>query len=354
MARPYESLIRNILFTQEAEKMHEYALISLRLLGYFTPLCRLMESINRVHGANPVKLFGINFPNVVGLAAGFDKNAECMRALTALGFGFLELGTITRHKQPGNPRPRLFRYPEQEAVINRMGFNNDGAETVVTRLAKYPLPGKRRIPIGINIGKTKKVPLDQAVEDYTESFNLLADYADYFAINVSSPNTPDLRKLQGSHYLPQLLGAIMKINRERAKKMGSKPIPVLLKIAPDLSFREIDAIVETLLEHQLDGIIATNTTVSRAGMPASADENGGMSGKPLHARSVEVIKYIYQSTEGKLPIIGVGGIDDEVSAGRAIDAGASLVQIYTSLVYKGPFVARDIARGQVWRHSDWL
>ncbi len=334
--------------------MHEYALITLRLLGYFKPVCRVMEKFNQVHGANPIKLFGINFPNMVGLAAGFDKNGESMRSLGALGFGHLEIGTVTRHKQPGNVRPRLFRYPEHEAIVNRMGFNNEGAEALVEKLTKYTPPGKRRIPVGINIGKTKKVPIEEAVDDYTESFNLLADYADYFAINVSSPNTPDLRKLQTGSYLPQLLGALTKINTEHAQKMGTAPIPILLKIAPDLTFREIDNIVQTLIENRLDGIIATNTTIQREGALANITETGGLSGTPLHARSVEIIKYIYRSTEGKLPIIGVGGISDEVTAGRTIDAGASLIQFYTGMVYKGPFLARNIARSQVWRHSDWV
>lgn len=334
--------------------MHEYAIISLRMLGYFPPLCRIMEACNQVRGANPVELFGLEFPNMVGLAAGFDKNGECMRALSAFGFGHLEIGTVTGQKQPGNQRPRLFRYPEQEAIINRMGFNNDGAESVAARLAKYPLPEKRKIPIGINIGKTKVVPLDQAVQDYSESFSLLADYADYFAINVSSPNTPELRKLQGKDYLPDLLGSLMKINRERARKLGNNPIPILLKIAPDLTFSEIDVIVETLLDQELDGLIATNTTIQRPGALEHVDEAGGLSGKPLAARSLEIVNYIHRSTEGKLPIIGVGGIDDSVSAGRMVDAGASLVQLYSSLVYRGPFVAREVARALAWRHSDWI
>ena len=354
MSKPYESLVRKILFTQEAEKIHEYAVMSLRTLGCVAPVCRFMESFNRLHGANPIDLFGLKFPNMVGLAAGFDKNGECMRAMSGFGFGHLEIGTVTRQKQPGNPRPRLFRYPEHGAIINRMGFNNEGAEAMAARLAKYPMPGKRRIPIGVNIGKTKIVPLEQAVADYVESFNLLADYADYFAINVSSPNTPDLRKLQGGDYLPELLGTLMRINRERARKMGTQPIPILLKIAPDLSFREIDTVVETLMAQELNGIIATNTTIQRPGGLANAEEAGGLSGNPLHLKSLEVVNYISRSTEGKLPIIGVGGIDSPESAGRMVDAGASLVQVYSGMIYKGPFTARDIARGLAWRHSDWI
>lgn len=334
--------------------MHEYAIISLRMLGYFSPLCRVVESWNRLHGVHPVKLFGLEFPNMVGLAAGFDKNGECLSALGALGFGHLEVGTVTRQRQPGNPRPRLFRYPKQLAVINRMGFNNEGAEAMAARMARHPMPGKRRIPIGINIGKTKKVPLDQAVEDYVESFNILADYADYFAINVSSPNTPDLRKLQSGDYLPSLLQAIMKVNRERARKLGNRPTPVLLKIAPDLSYREIDIILEALQDQGLDGVIATNTTVARIGELEHVDEAGGLSGRPLQARSLDVIRYISRSTGGKLPIVGVGGILDEVDVGRTIDAGASLAQIYTGMVFEGPFLASRLARALAWRHSEWV
>lgn len=354
MGRCYETLIRPLLFTHEAEKMHEYALISLRLMGYFPVLCRLMETYNRCGPCNPIQLFGLNFPNMVGLAAGFDKNGECMRALSTLGFGHLEIGTVTRHKQPGNPRPRLFRYPQHRAIINRMGFNNDGAEAMATRLAKFAPPGKRRIPLGINIGKTKKVPLEEAIEDYLESFQLLADHADYFTINVSSPNTPELRRLQGADHLPELLGTLVKANNERARKLGTHSIPILLKIAPDLSYPEIDAIVDTLLDLQLDGIIATNTTVERPSTLDNLDEAGGLSGAPLRRRARDIVKYLHLTTAGKLPIVGVGGIDDPESAGKMVDAGASLVQIYTGMVYRGPFLARDIARSLAWHHREWV
>jgi dihydroorotate dehydrogenase len=350
----YEKLLKPVLFSQDPEKMHDYSLIALKTLGSIPPLCRLLEWSNRLEKAKPISLFGLKFPNMVGLAAGYDKNAECLNSAAALGFGHLEIGTVTRHKQPGNPRPRLFRYPNQHAIINQMGFNNEGAEAIATRISKIPPPGQRKIPIGINIGKTKKVPLEEAIDDYLGSFNMLADYADYFAINVSSPNTPDLRKLQSKDYLPDLLDAIMTTNRDRARKMGTKPIPIILKIAPDLSFKDIDDVLETILEKKLDGITATNTTVSRPGDMSSIQQAGGLSGKPLHSKSLEVVRYIHKATEGKIPIIGVGGIDDPVSAGSLADAGASLIQIYTGIIFRGPFLAKEIAQALYWRHSNWL
>lgn len=349
----YENLMRPLLFRQDPEKAHENVLIALKLFGSMRWLCRLSASWNTLKADHPLRLFGLSFPNAIGLAAGFDKNADCIPALAALGFGHIEVGTITGQKQPGNPRPRLFRYPQQEAIINRMGFNNDGAEAIAARLSRLRRR-TRDIPLGINIGKTKTVPLEQAIEDYMFSFNQLADHADYIAINVSSPNTPELRKLQGRDYLPTLLDSLTKANRDRARKMGKDPIPMLLKIAPDLTFSEIDEILETLLEKQLQGIIATNTTVKRPPSMAEIDENGGLSGRPLHTSSVHIVNYIHRATEGRLPIIGVGGILDPVGAGRMMDAGASLIQIYSGMIYKGPFLAKQLAASQIWRQRDWI
>lgn len=299
--------------------------------------------------SEPVRVFGVDFPNRVGVAAGFDKNAVCWRGMTALGFGHVEVGTVTQHAQPGNERPRMFRYPAEEAVINRMGFNNDGAEAVARRLKRQPRPGRRLGPLGINLGKSKITPIDEAVGDYLESFRLLADHADYVAINVSSPNTPDLRKLQDEHRVRELLEALRDANRQR----GEKARPILLKIAPDLNFRQIDTVLQAITDFEFDGIIATNTTLARPGTFASVNEAGGLSGRPVREKSTEIIKYISQTMNGRLPIIGVGGIDDPVSAGEKIDAGASLVQVYTGMIFQGPWIGREIARALAAQEKEW-
>ena len=345
----YERLLRPLLFLQDPEKAHEYAVLSLQTLGRLTPICRFMERCNQRQNSGPISLFGLQFTNAVGLAAGMDKNALFWQAAGALGFGHVEIGTVTRLQQPGNPRPRIFRYPDQQAIINRLGFNNDGAETIARRLEKAGSAKKRRIILGINIGKSRAIPLDEAADDYLGSFQLLADYADYISINVSSPNTPELRKLQGEEFLPNLLETLRVANRDRAQKLGVNRIPLLVKISPDLSFQEIDAVLTTVIDNEIDGIIATNTTLARSDSFSKVEEEGGLSGAPLRTRSLEIINYIYRSTEGKLPIIGVGGIDAPEPAARAIDAGASLVQIYTGMIYKGPLLARDIARALAFR-----
>ncbi len=352
MGAIYEKCFRPWLFRQDAEKAHEHALTSLQTLAGVQPLCSLLAWANRVNGARPIELFGLKFPNAVGLAAGFDKNALAWRAAPALGFGHVEIGTVTLHAQPGNARPRMFRLPEEEALINRLGFPNDGAEAVALRLAKFP-SRRRAIPLGINLGKSKTVPLEQAANDYLASFNLLADHADYFVINVSSPNTPELRRLQTQEFLPGLLKLMRKSARDRAKKLGARPAPLLLKIAPDLSFAEIDLILATVAEHELEGLIATNTTVSRPGL-AGETEGGGLSGRPLHPRVVEIIRFVSLATKGKLPIIGCGGVLEPSDAHRLMDNGASLIQIYTGLVYRGPFFARELAHALSWRHREWV
>ena len=342
----YENFVRRMFFRFDPQTAHELSVHALALLGAVPPLCRALEYFNRMHPmqARPVEVFGLKFPNAVGLAAGFDKNARAWPAAAALGFGHVEIGTVTRLEQPGNPRPRLFRYPKYEAVINRMGFNNHGAERIAAHLARQPGPGSRRIPLGINLGKSKATPLDQAVADYLGSFALLADHADYLAINVSSPNTPDLRKLQDEDRLRELLAALAAANRDRAAQHGKTKKPMLLKIAPDLSFRQIDAVLSAIAEFGFDGIIATNTTLERPGPFASVNEAGGLSGPPLRRHSTEIINYIARATGGRLPIIGVGGINDAESAGEKLDAGATLVQIYTGMIFRGPFFAHDLAR----------
>jgi len=348
----YEKCLRPALFRLDPEHAHELAVDAMSVLARVSPLCRAMEAW---HGRDaerlslagrPVQCFGLNFPNRVGLAAGFDKNARGWPAAAALGFGHVEIGTVTLLRQPGNERPRVFRFPDQEAVINRMGFNNEGAESVALRLARQPVPGARVIPLGVNLGKSKLASLDQAVNDYLGSFALLADYADYLVLNVSSPNTPDLRKLQDEERLRELLAAVTTANRRRAESPGLRAKPLLLKIAPDLSAPQIDSVLELVTEFGLSGIIATNTTLERPPGPlADAAQAGGLSGSPLRERATEIIRYIAKATDGRLPIIAVGGITDSASAIEKLDAGATLIQLYTGLIYRGPFLAARIARG---------
>jgi dihydroorotate dehydrogenase len=316
------------------------------LLGALVPLRAALEwrCARALRGTRPVTAFGLSFPNAVGLAAGFDKNAEAWPAAAALGFGHVEIGTVTALAQPGNPKPRMFRYPAQEAVINRMGFNNQGAEAIAARLAHQPRPGARKIPLGINLGKSKVTEIEKAPEDYLASFARLADYADYLVLNVSSPNTPNLRQLQDESRLRELLAAVTGANRARAVQPGKRRVPVLLKIAPDLTWPQIDAVLGVIAEYALDGIIATNTTLARPGYFASVNETGGLSGTPVRRRSTQIINYIARATSGRLPIIGVGGITDSESAGEKLDAGATLVQIYTGMIYRGGFFAADLAR----------
>jgi dihydroorotate dehydrogenase len=341
----YEHTVKPALFRLDPERAHELGVAAMAGLARLRPVCAGLERLNRLapEQYRPVECFGLRFPNAVGLAAGFDKNGHAWRAAAALGFGHVEIGTVTGQAQPGNPKPRAFRYPADGAVINRMGFNNDGAAALAARLAGQPGPGRRSIPLGINLGKTKVTPLDEATADYVGSFRLLADHADYVAINVSSPNTPGLRELQDAAWLKPLLGALVEENRRRVA--GGKPRrPLLLKIAPDLSFPQVDAALGVIDELKLDGIIATNTTLARPGRFARVDQPGGLSGAPVRRRSTEIINYISRATAGRLPIIGVGGIMDEAAAGEKLDAGATLVQLYTGLIYRGPFFAREVAR----------
>ncbi len=341
----YEKVVSPALFRMDPEDAHEASVRALTFLGRLSPLRRAMEAWTRLPAGlgRPVAAFGLKFPNAVGLAAGFDKNALAWPGAAALGFGHVEIGSVTAIAQPGNPRPRVFRYPAQKAVINRMGFNNAGAAAIAARLRSQPGKGKRAIPLGINLGKSKVVPVDAAAQDYLESFSHLADLADYLVLNVSSPNTPGLRQLQDEGRLRELVGAIQEANKMRALRAGGARVPILLKIAPDLSFPQIDAVLGVVDAFSLDGVIATNTTLERPGFFSTVDQAGGLSGAPLRHRSTEIIRYIALATGGRLPIIGVGGITDPESAGEKLDAGATLVQVYTGLVYRGPFLARDLA-----------
>jgi dihydroorotate dehydrogenase len=279
-------------------------------------------------------MFGLNFPNPVGLAAGFDKNGVALPALAALGFGFVEIGTVTAKPQRGNPRPRIFRYPEQQALINRLGFNNDGADVIAARLGALRRRGRwPGIPVGINIGKSKVTPLEEAAEDYLFSFRLLHEFADYIVLNVSSPNTPGLRSLQERDALEQLLRVIHKKNQITRK-------PVLLKIAPDLSLSDLEQIIAACEQNGIAGIIATNTTLDHAAIPATLDQAGGLSGLPLRERSTALVRAI--TARSTLPVIASGGITDAASAREKFEAGAQLLQVYTGYVYRGPGLVREI------------
>ncbi|MGC6424817.1 MAG: quinone-dependent dihydroorotate dehydrogenase [Lentimonas sp.] len=350
----YENIVRPTLFKMEPEQAHDRGRTALMAMGKIPMLCSLLRRYNQVCEDKPVKLFGLEFPNRVGLAAGMDKDGEYPKAVEALGFGHAEVGTVTPQAQPGNPRPRLFRLPENGALVNRMGFNNKGSEAMHNALSKNYPKGKRGMPVGVNIGKAKITPLENAVDDYVASFRTLADQADYFTINISSPNTEGLRNLQSEAYLRDLLSVLREENVSYAKKLGHEPHPLLLKIAPDLNFKEVDQILGVLLELEYDGIIATNTTIARP--PGyKTTETGGLSGGDyLRKRSNDVINYIYRSTEGKLPIIGVGGIDSVEAAGEKIDAGASMIQVYTGWVYRGPFFARELAKALKSQGEDWI
>jgi dihydroorotate dehydrogenase len=331
----------------DAERAHEMAVDALALLGRLSPVCRFLESLNRISKGvfQPVRVLGLEFPNAVGLAAGFDKNAAAWPAAAALGFGHVEIGTVTALAQPGNPKPRVFRYPGQEAVINRLGFNNQGAAAVAARLSHQAPKGRRPIPLGINIGKSKATEIEKAPEDYLASFSLLADHADYLVLNVSSPNTPGLRQLQDESRLRELLSAVTGANKARAGVPGKTKLPILLKIAPDLTFAQVDAVIGVVGDFGLDGLIATNTTLARPGPFAGVSEAGGLSGRPLTAKSTQVVAYIVRETDGKLPVIGVGGILDVDEAAEKMDAGACLVQVYTGMIYRGPFFPAALARG---------
>lgn len=310
-----------------AEAAHNLAILGLRL----TPSVALRAAFGPAP-QKPTKLFGLTFPNPVGLAAGMDKNACALRAWESLGFGFMEAGTITALPQPGNPKPRCFRYSSQQALINRMGFNNAGASAVAERLARQKSSGRwPRVPVGINIGKSKVTPNDQAASDYATSYKLLLPYGDYFVINVSSPNTPNLRALQDREALADIIRTLKRLNNIK---------PLLVKIAPDLTDEAVRDIADLAESERLAGLIATNTTLDHGAIPKDSDEQGGLSGSPLRQRSTEVLRILRSTT--KLPLIASGGIMDAASAKEKIEAGADLVQLYTGFVYKGPALIRDI------------
>jgi len=342
----HKKIIRPLLFQQDSERAHNGAVNQLAWVSRNAFTCGLLE---KVYGspALPTEVFGLKFPNPVGLAAGMDKHAAAVPGWAALGFGFCELGGVTWHAQDGNPKPRMFRAIRDEAVINRMGFNNSGAGAVSQKLVEWKKSGRWPAhPVGINLGKSKITALDRAAEDYASSFRVLRDLADFFVVNVSSPNTPNLRQLQDKTALNEIFSALQASNE--GLHCPSKPI--LVKVAPDLSFSALDEILELVKPCKIAGIVATNTTIARpqtndAKLQKLYAETGGLSGKPLRERSTEIIRHLYKQTQGQVPIIGVGGIFNADDAWEKITAGASLVQCYTGLVYEGPALAGNIVRG---------
>src|SRR6266576_4787838 len=332
MRNGYELFVRPLLFSLDAETAHH---VTMRLLGQSSQFDVALRALKLFRPpSNPKTLFGLTFPNPIGLAAGLDKNGVALPAWAALGFGFIEIGTVTAMAQPGNPKPRMFRLPAQQAVINRLGFNNDGADVIAKRLRG--LRQSQRwppVPVGINIGKSRTTSLERAADDYLYSFRLLRDFADYITLNVSSPNTPGLRELQEPAALSQLLHAI-----------GSEPGPVVkplvVKISPDLSPVELEAVLAACEEKGVAGIIATNTTLDHSSVPPGLDEEGGLSGAPLREKSTALVRSI--AATSKIPVIASGGIFDAKSAREKFEAGAQLVQLYTGFVYRGPQLLREI------------
>lgn len=331
----YYPFVRKALFQLDPERAHELTFQQLRRISG-TPLAALVrQNVPR----KPVSCMGLTFKNPLGLAAGLDKNGECIDALGAMGFGAIEIGTVTPRPQPGNDKPRIFRLVEAEGLINRMGFNNLGVDNLVENVKKAHFDGV----LGINIGKNKDTPVEQGKDDYLICMDKVYPYAGYIAINISSPNTPGLRSLQYGEALDDLLSAI-KNKQHELQNIHHKYVPVAVKIAPDLSVEELIQVADSLVRHNIDGVIATNTTLERGlvqGMK-HCDETGGLSGRPLQLKSTEIIRLLAQELKGQLPIIGVGGIDSVIAAREKIAAGATLVQIYSGFIFKGPPLIKEI------------
>ena len=345
------ALFRPILFKLDPEDAHRLTLQSIRLAGVLSPSRWFLQALFAAP-EKPVEVFGLKFKNPVGLAAGYDKDGVAVRGLATLGFGHLEIGTVTPRRQPGNPRPRVFRLVEDQAVINRMGFPGQGAEFAKTHLQRT-LKGRRsraatgrcNLPIiGVNLGKNKDTPLEEAANDYISLMKSFSPLADYLAINISSPNTAGLRRLQGRELLEDLLNAIAEERRKNLLENGGRK-PILVKLAPDLSEAELDDALDVILRSGMDGVIATNTTLERAGLHSRhQDETGGLSGGPLRVRSEAVLTQVLKKLDGRIPVISAGGIMSPEDAKRRLDMGAALVQVYTGLVYAGPGLVKKIIR----------
>ncbi|HEX3083933.1 MAG TPA: quinone-dependent dihydroorotate dehydrogenase [Pyrinomonadaceae bacterium] len=339
----YRSILRPILFQLSPETAHELALNCLCVSLRARSLRDAVASRYKIAPFGKLNRFGLEFDNPLGLAAGFDKNGRAADALSSLGFGFIEVGTVTSQPQTGNEKPRLFRLPADHALINRLGFNNCGASELVENIRRH----RPDCVLGVNIGKSRRVPIEDATADYLATFETVYDVADYIVVNVSSPNTPNLRELQRQELLSELLGALQERNRSLALAKSAGRKPLLVKIAPDLSETALQSIIEVALAADVAGVIATNTTVSRDGLLSDVNQvnacgEGGLSGAPLRSRSTEVISTIYRATKGTLPIIGSGGVFNANDAWEKIISGASLIQIYTGFIYEGPGVARRI------------
>jgi dihydroorotate dehydrogenase len=332
MKNLYELFVRPLLFSLNAETAHHLTIELLQRASHFDSALRVLRSFQP--SSKPKTVFDLNFLNPIGLAAGLDKNGVALSAWAALGFGFIEIGTVTAKAQPGNPKPRIFRLPEQQALINRLGFNNDGADAIAHRLSALRESGRwPAVPVGINIGKSKLTPLEQATDDYLYSFRMLRDFADYITLNISSPNTPGLRELQGPEKLSELLYAI-------GNEAGTAPKPLVVKISPDLSGAELKAILAVCEENGVSGIIATNTTLDHSPIAPQLDQAGGLSGAPLRDKSTVLVREI--AARSTFPVIASGGICDAESAREKFQAGAQLIQLYTGFVYRGPQLLREI------------
>jgi len=361
-------LLRRLLFLLPAEMAHYVSMNGLQMLCAIGPLRKWLKKQLAPKGALSLQLFGLEFPNRTGLGAGFDKNARYLRELETLGFGFVEIGTVTPRPQAGNEKPRLFRLPQDKALINRMGFNNDGVEVVTARLkawrkkdSTWQMTDNRRnnstaVPssvihhpssliIGGNIGKNKITPNEEAWKDYEICFRALHPFVDFFVVNVSSPNTPGLRELQEKDALKKILTHLQNLNKNFAQQR-----PILLKIAPDLTLTQIDDVIELATEISLDGLVATNTTISRQGLQTPGSEveaigAGGLSGRPLKEKSTEVVRYIHEKTGGRLPVIGSGGIFTAEDVANRMAAGAALIEVWTGFIYEGPAIVKNISKG---------
>jgi dihydroorotate dehydrogenase len=332
MKNTYERFVRPLLFLLDPETAHHFAIAMLHHASRVDLALKALKAFQPP--PKPKTVFGLTFPNPIGLAAGFDKNGVALPTWEALGFGFIEIGTVTAKAQPGNSRPRIFRFPEQQVLINRLGFNNDGADVVAERLRKLRESGRwPRLPIGINIGKSKMTPVEEAAVDYCYSFQRLHSFADYVALNISSPNTPDLRSLQTRESLSILLHAIREENQTAGK-------PIVIKIAPDLSSTELEEIIAVCEENEVAGIIATNTTLDHSAISPGQNQAGGLSGGPLREKSTAFVRAI--TARSKIPVIASGGISDLGSAREKLGAGAQLLQVYTGYIYRGPGLLREI------------
>lgn len=338
------ALLRKALFRLDAESAHEFAAGQLERMQGIPPLRDAVARLCAPRRPQPRRIWGIEFQNVLGIAAGFDKNAEMIPALRALGFGFVEVGTVTLRPQPGNPKPRLFRLPADEALINRMGFNNDGAEHAAARLAAFTrAAAHERVPVFVNVGKNRDVELADAAAAYEECYRVVGPWADGAVINVSSPNTPSLRDLQRPEHLESILDGMLAA-RAGLKFHTPGAHPILVKFAPDIDDDQLAAMAE-LCVRKADGIVATNTTIARSGLRTSTNEAGGLSGRPLFERSTAILVRLRELVGPQYPLIGVGGISDARDARAKLDAGADLLQAYTAFIYRGPLFARRVIDG---------